>query len=93
MIFIEIKFNDINKYSFIIIDIRDKLSYQKYHLPNAINIPFAKLIINPEEYLNKNNYYILICEYGHKSKKTSDILNKQGYKTYSLINGMKNINK
>ena len=92
MIFIEIKFNDINKYSFIIIDIRDKLSYQKYHLKEAINIPFTELIINPERYLKKNKLYLLICEFGLKSKKISIILNRNGYNTYSLINGMKNIN-
>lgn len=90
--FIEINISEINKYPFIIIDIRDSFSYQKHHLEKAINIPFTKLIINPENYLNKNNNYLLICEYGIKSKKTSIILNKLGYKTYSLANGMHALN-
>ena len=83
--------NNINKYSFIIIDIRDNLAYQKKHLNNSINIPFAKLIIEPEKHLNKNSKYLLVCEYGIKSKKTCEILNRQGYKTYNLCGGMKNI--
>ena len=92
MIFIEINYNDVDN-SFIIIDIRDNLSYQRKHIKNAINISFINLIINPKKHLNKTNKYLLVCEYGIKSKKTSEILNKQGYKTYSLINGMKMYNK
>ena len=92
MIFIEIDFNDINKYSFIIIDIRDNFAYQKKHLNNSINIPFTKLIIEPEKYLNKNIKYLLVCEYGIKSKKICDILNRQGYKTYNLKDGIIKIN-
>lgn len=88
MIFIEIKFNDINKHSFIIIDIRDNLAYQKKHLNNSINIPFTKLIIEPAKYLNKIDDYLLICDFGIKSKKTCEILKKQGYKTYNLKGGI-----
>ena len=88
MIFIEKYFNDINKHSFIIIDIRDNFAYKKKHLNNSINIPFPKLIIEPEKYLNKIDKFLLVCEYGIKSKKTCDILNKQGYKTYNLKGGI-----
>ena len=91
MIFIEINYNEIDKYSFIIIDIREEYLYQKGHLTRAINIPFTKLIINPERYLNKNDKYLLVCEYGIKSKKTSQILNRKGYITYNLIGGMNRV--
>ena len=93
MIFIEINFNEINKYQFKIIDIRDNSEYQKRHLSNAINIPFNKLIIEPNKHLNKFDKYLLICEYGIKSKKTCEILNKEGYHTFNLIGGMNNINE
>lgn len=82
MIYIEINFNEIAKYRFIIIDIRDEFSYQKNHLKNTINVPFTKLIIEPERYLNKKNKYLLVCEYGIKSKKTASILNNMGYHTF-----------
>ena len=76
-----------------IIDIRDSISFNISHLPNSINIPFYKLIIEPGKYLNKNKEYLLVCEHGIKSKKTSVFLNKMGYNTKSLVEGYKNINK
>ena len=88
VIFIEIDISKINN-NYILIDIRDKDKYDKKHLKNAINIPFVKLIIEPDKYLNKNNKYLLICESGIKSKKTSLMLNKMGYHTFSLINGIR----
>ena len=88
VIFLEIELNEINKYNFIIIDIRDNYEYQKRHLENSINIPFMKLLTQPEKYLNKEKKYLLVCEYGIKSKKVCEILNKQDYNTYSLINGI-----
>lgn len=92
MVFIEINISEIKKYSFTIIDIRVYEQYKKKHIKEAINIPFTKLIIEPSKYLNFNNKYLLVCEYGIKSKKTSLMLNKMGYHTFSLINGMKNKN-
>ena len=91
MIFIEINFDDITKYSLIIIDIRDNSSYKIKHLKKAINIPFTNLLINPSKYLDKNKTYLLVCEYGIKSKKTSEILNRQGFHTFSLKNGLKGL--
>ena len=72
-----------------IIDIRDNVSFNISHLPNAVNIPFYKLIIDPGKYLSKNKEYLLVCDYGFKSKKTSEILNKMGYHTTSLVGGIK----
>ena len=89
MIFIEIDISEVEKYSFTIIDIRDYEQYKKKHIKEAINIPFTKLIIEPSKYLNFNNKYLLVCEYGIKSKKTSLMLNKMGYHTFSLINGIR----
>ena len=76
---------------YIIIDIREEDEYRVKHLEKAINIPFTKLIIQPGNYLNKYNKYLLVCEYGIKSKKTAEILNKMGYNTISLDGGMKDI--
>lgn len=75
-----------------IIDLRDSDLYKKYHLSNSVNISFAKLIIEPAKYLKKEKKYILICEKGIKSFKISQILNKMGYNTYSLKNGISYIN-
>ena len=74
-----------------IIDIRDENEYKKKHLSNAINIPFQRLIVYPNQYLKKDKKYLLVCELGLKSKKTCEILNRNGYQVYSLKNGIKGI--
>ncbi len=86
----EIDYNNLNNY--IIIDLRDKEKFDKSHLNNALNISFDKLIIYPEKYLSKKNKYLLVCDVGIKSKKTCEILNRMGYCTYSLKNGIKSVN-
>ena len=69
------------------IDIRDNYSYSLGHLPKARNIPYYNLLGNFSHYLNKNNYYILYCDYGKQSKEISDRLNSFGYNTTSLKGG------
>ena len=71
-----------------IIDIRDSVSFNIKHIPNSKNIELYKLIIEPSKYLLKNKKYLLVCEHGIKSKKTSVILNKMGYHSFSLVGGV-----
>ena len=74
----EIKWCDIRKYHpNNIIDLRDKYLFNKKHMAGTRNIYYAHLLINPEEYLNREEEYVLICEYGIKSKMVSNILNKK----------------
>ena len=70
-----------------IIDIRSIESYNNNHIPNAINIPFEKLIIEPNKYLNKTNKYYLYCRSGITSKKACEILLKQGYLVTNIYGG------
>lgn len=70
-----------------IIDIRDNLSYNMSHIENAINIPYYSLINNYSLYLNKNDTYYFYCDFGHQSKKLSNMLNNLGYDTYYVIEG------
>ena len=51
-----------------IIDIRSKYIYELSHIPNAINIPYDYLILNPPKYLNKKETYYLYCQAGYTSK-------------------------
>jgi len=71
----------------IIIDIRESYEYKMGHLPNAINIPKDILELVPENYLNKNNYYVIYCDKGIASAKLSKELNQKGYNTKSLNGG------
>lgn len=91
----EITWNELkNKISLIkIIDIRENYLYNVLKIKNSQNIPYQFLIINPLDYLNKNDTYYLLCEYGHKSQMVSDILNKEGFNTYSIKGGIKEYKK
>lgn len=62
-----------------IIDLEDPVTYQEFHLPESINIPYDKLMFNYKNYLNKNNKYYLYCTKGRKSKKAYEILKYYGY--------------
>ena len=92
MIFLELELNNINLDSFNIIDLRDEISFRKKNILNSKNISFYNLLINPEKYLNKDDKYLLICEYGLKSKRVSDILKRLGYHVYSLKGGFRKYN-
>lgn len=70
-----------------IIDIRNNYSYINGHIPNSINIIENKLLMNPGMYLNRNNEYVVYCDYGNRSKKVASYLDMNGYKVYSLIGG------
>lgn len=70
-----------------IIDIRSIENYNNNHIPNAINIPFEKLITNPSQYLNKNTMYYIYCRSGITSKKICEILLKQGYRVTNISGG------
>ena len=70
-----------------IIDIRSIESYNNNHIPNAINIPFEKLIIEPDKYMNKSAMYYLYCRRGITSKKACEILIKKGFKVTNILGG------
>ena len=73
-----------------IIDIRSSQSYNNNHLPGAINIPAEKLIISPNDYLEKNIKYYVYCQRGLSSLNVVSILNKIGYNLVSIDGGYEN---
>lgn len=70
-----------------IIDIRSIQSYNNNHIPNAKNIPMEKLLINPEQYLNKSEKYYLYCQKGLSSENVCNILKKLGFDVTSVDGG------
>ena len=79
--------NELLKLSNInLIDIRNSQSYNNNHINGAINIPYEKLLINPN-ILDKNKKYYIYCQKGITSNKLCNYLNKIGYHTYSIVGG------
>lgn len=87
-VFNSISIKELLKLSSInIIDIRSIQSYNNNHIPNAINIPFEKLIIKPNLYLKSNEKYFIYCQKGSLSKKACQILSKMGYHVVDIAGG------
>ncbi len=83
-----IKKNQNNKLN--IIDIRDQYSYEKSHIIGAKNIPFSKLMREPESYLNYQETYYIYCYSGNTSQKVVHILHARGYHVFNIQGGFKN---
>lgn len=84
-----ISIDDLNliKENLYIIDIRSNEQYNSNHIPNAINIPQDKLILNPKKYLNYNDTYYIYCKKGKKSISLCTYLTKLGYKVINILGG------
>ena len=70
-----------------IIDVRSTEKYNNNHILNAHNIPFDKLLVYPDKYLNRNQKYYLYCQKGLKTKQLCKILNDKGFHTVHVIGG------
>lgn len=70
-----------------IIDIRNVEKYNDNHITGAYNIPYTKLITNPENYLDKDKTYYVYCQRGITSKRLCILLNRKGYNLINIIGG------
>lgn len=70
-----------------IIDIRDNYLYKLGSIPTSKNIPVNFLLMNPNNYLDKNKTYYIYCAYGIQSKRACINLTQQGYKVVNILGG------
>ena len=77
----------------VLIDVRTKDEFMYNHLDGAINIPLQDINKKIERFVpNKKSVIILYCEYGGRSKKALNKLNKLGYiNIYNLDGGLDGI--
>ena len=66
------------------LDEKDLINYSNLIKIDLRKINFTDLILYPQKYLKKESKYLILCEYGIKSKKVSKILNNMGYETFYL---------
>ncbi len=81
-----ISINEINNKTNII-DIRSVEKYNNNHIQGSINIPYEKLLINPNKYLNKNTTYYVYCQKGMQSRKMCLFLKRLGYNAINIEGG------
>ncbi len=70
-----------------LIDIREPSEYAGGTLRTAVNIPMNDLLANPDDYLDKDQTYYIMCRSGARSKKTTDTLSDKGYKVVNVLGG------
>lgn len=77
----------------IVIDVRIKEEFKCGHLDRAINIPMQDIKEQISKIVkNKDSILIVYCEYGGRSKKACNKLEKMGYtNVYNLDGGLEAI--
>ena len=75
--------------SYVVIDLRDSIEYQKFSLPGAINIPFRRIFDKVNEGLFKNNAYIkvMVSNGTLQSDQAWMLLRRYGYKNVKVLDG------
>lgn len=76
-----------------LVDVRTKDEFNFGHIDRAINVPLQDLSGKIEGIIkNKNDFIIVYCQYGGRSKKALNKLKKKGYKNvYNLKDGIEGI--
>lgn len=83
--------NDIksNLNSINLIDIRESIEFLSLpKLAQATHIPMSELLQDPEEFLNKEIPYYLICRSGARTFQVTEYLNNLGYHVINVEGGM-----
>ena len=71
----------------LIIDLREKEFYMHNHVKGAVNMPYGE--IDGYTAFPKGKILVLYCDRGGASLQAARILARNGYKTKTVIGGMK----
>lgn len=75
----------LEKNSYILVDIRDEMSYGYGHLPNAVHIPAEQLESRLSE-LGENTV-VVYCKKGETGLEAAELLKAKGIEAYNLKGG------
>lgn len=75
-----------NESEYIIIDIRDRESFELGNIPGSVNIDSSSLVSDPDN-LPREKMIIVACKSGIISKDISIQLRKEGFDAYNLSGG------
>jgi len=70
----------------ILLDVRPKEEYDKYHIKNAVNMPYEE---DREWNLDKKKRIVVYCERGSASIRAARALVEKGYKVVSVVGGIR----
>jgi rhodanese-related sulfurtransferase len=80
----------LNRENGVVVDVCEPGEFKNGHIPNAINLPLAKLNEHLREIDKfKNKPVIVTCRTGNRSVKGALVLRKHGFPTvYTLVGGL-----
>lgn len=76
----------------IVVDLRERMEYQKYHYKNAVSMPYSE----SESWLKhfqRGQVYILYCDYGNISLLAARKLSQRDITAYTVIGGVKELRR
>lgn len=71
-----------------IIDVREPYELNSGYIEGAKNIPMGILLMDPDNYINKDQTYFIICASGSRSGRTCMMLQNKGYNVVNVSGGM-----
>ena len=80
-----------NKDNINIIDVRTPQEFKGGHIDGAKNIPYPGIILNANQFLNKDEEFYFICRSGNRSAMTVTQLLNMGYKAINVSGGNQKI--
>ena len=87
----QIKLLNLDDNKYIVIDLRDEEEYKKFHIKNAVNIPFR--FITKDQFrkrygmYRKSKTFVLYCSHGGNSMRAALMLAEMGFKIINLRGG------
>ncbi len=75
-----------------IIDVRETFEFEGGSILNAKNIPMMGLVLNAENFLDKNKRYYIMCQAGSRSMQVCNVLKEKGYDVVNLEGGYSSYN-
>lgn len=76
-----------------IIDVRETFEFSNGSIKGAKNIPMMGLILNDEDFLDKDEKYYIMCQSGGRSMQVCMELKDKGYDVVNLTGGYVAYNK
>ncbi len=83
----QVHFNNLESYEGII-DIRESAEYDHNHLPGTINVPMSIILTQPENYLEFDQEYKMICQTQTRTHFVARELVEMGYDICMVQGGM-----
>ena len=74
----------------IVLDTRAPESFRNWHWKGALHREYVDLLSDYGK-LSRDSTYVLYCEFGLKSARVAELMQRAGYEAYSFLGGVKGL--